>query len=122
MGKTNNKTTKRESKTAKKSAKSKSAGLSDVLKKQIAFGKKCYEMTNEFLLQPAPGQPDKCIYEVLSQRQVKAVCASRESRLAVTPRNVPNCTGGATAKMLANLGNYLRGIDGMFYPCLSLYS
>ena len=95
------------------------SGLSATLLKQAKFGKKCYEMTDEFLLGLAPGHSGKRRYEMFSKRQAQAAAASRETRLAVTPWNVPGFEGATQKdKIIGNLGNYLHGNDGMFYHCI----
>ena len=136
MGKTNSMPTKSKSKTPirasssgkAKSASHKAAGLTKFLKKQRAFGKFCYELSDAFLKQPVEGDPSKRNFQLLNYDQGQAVAASREPRLARTPRNVPNTEeyvpngdGGRKDKIIANIGLHLDGREGMFCPCISLY-
>ena len=136
MGKTNSKPTKSTSKTpirASRSGKAKStshkaAGLTKTQKKQRAFGKPCYELSDEFLKRPVEGDPSKRNFQLLTRDQGQAVAASRDKRLATTPCNVPNWEeyvpngdGGKKDKLIANIGRHLDGKDGMFRPCISLY-
>lgn len=116
MGKTNSKPT------------NKAAGLSKILKKQRAFGMPCYKLSDEFLKQPAEGDPSKRNFQLLNYYQGQAVAASRDKRLAISPQNVPNIEeyvpngdGGAKDKIIANIGIHLDGKEGMFRPCISLY-
>ena len=136
MGKTNSKSTKSQSKTPiranrsgkAKSASHKAAGLTKTQKKQRAFGKFCYELSDAFLKQPVEGDPSKRNFQLLNYVQGEAVAASREPRLATSPCNVPNTkeyvpngNGGRKDKLIANIGRHLDGRPGMFCPCISLY-
>ena len=136
MGKTNSNSTKSKTKSSKrtsrrgkaKSAAHKAAGLTKTLKAQRAFGMPCYELSDDFLKKPVEGDPSKRNFQQLTLRQGQAVAASRDKRLATTPRNVPNWEeyvpngdGGKKDKLIANIGRHLDGKEGMFRPCISLY-